>query len=1360
MDDATSRSSRWFVLVFLLLPIPVFAEAPDALKEAHGLIQQVRSLVRARQYADALPPALKALELSRKARQPDHPDVGEAAYLVAEVYAGLREFAKAEPLYREALAVRETAFGAEDPTVAQTLSDLALLYARTSEYTKAESLFRRALTIREKAFGPDHPEVASTLNNLAVLYFFKKAYAEAEPLFRRAIAIWERVLNPEDLDLAESLNGLAAVQKSLGKDEQAMRLYERVLAIRAKVLGPDHPETIAAKDHLAQLIQQEARQAAGLAADARREAQRLDTQVKELYEAQRYVEALPLARKALERAEQGFGREHRETSVSLLNLAKLYQAMGEYAKAEPLYLRAFAIWERELGSEHAGVGAIAYMLASMYHLEMKLAAKAEPWYRRSLAIAEKALGPDHPQVESSLTALALIHSERGEYAQAESQFQRALAIKEKALGPDDPALGIALGYLARLYLDTGKFEQAEPLYQRVLAIQETSLGPDHADVAVTLTNLANVYREMGEYPRAEPLLRRALSIQDKTGVETAQTLDSLGQLYFAVGRYAEAGALFQRALRAQEDAFGPNHVDVATALDNVAVFRSNMGDYAKAEPLHQRALAIRENVLGPAHPLVATSLNNLATLYIHMGDFVKAEALLKRAVDISERALGSQHPDVAKLLGNLAMLYDETEEYSRAEPLHRRVLAGAEQAFGTDHVQVALALNNLAGFYMKTGRSAQAVPLYRRALTIFEKAVGPDHWQVAAVLANLAGPAVEKKDYGGAVSLLQRALSIQEKALGQGHPAVGKTLIGLAVTHAAHQRYSAALGFCKHGLSLQENQIRNMFAIATEEQKLKYIHTIDSDYKSCLSLIHQYVKHERDVVRYALELVLRRKGIVFDAQAGAREALQGRLSGAARKEWEHLAALRGEQARLLLNKPEPMSSEAYRERIETLQRDIEEVEQRLAKESALVAGEVKERSITVEAAAKALPRGALLVEFVKIADFDFAKGTWSPTERYLAFLLTQSGEVTLVDLGDAAGLEELARRVQGDLRAGIAGGRRSHKSLAALHQRLWAPLLPALGTAEHVILSPDGQLNLVPFAALMDPKGRPLVERYRLTYLTSGRDLLHPGGPAAQPEVALLLVADPAFDATAPSSGEAGPAVRSADLALQFAPLPGTVQEAVEIPGLVTGQPDQKRVLVKQQATERAVKAARSPRILHLATHGFFLADQPSALGTDQRGASPLKLGDAARPAGSKRIENPLVRSGLAFAGANQAEAGTEEDDGILTALEITGMDLSETELVVLSACETGVGDVKNGEGVFGLRRAFALAGARRVVMSLWPVSDAVTASQMRAFYENLRAMSPAEALRQAQLTTIRELTAKEGFANPALWAPFILQGM
>jgi len=274
--------------------------------------------------------------------------------------------------------------------------------------------------------------------------------------------------------------------------------------------------------------------------------------------------------------------------------------------------------------------------------------------------------------------------------------------------------------------------------------------------------------------------------------------------------------------------------------------------------------------------------------------------------------------------------------------------------------------------------------------------------------------------------------------------------------------------------------------------------------------------------------------------------------------------------------------------------------------------------------------------------------------------------------------------------------------------------------------------------------------------LTTGRDLIGTTDKTRENQTALFLAANPEYGHQLSPSNTKGSAVRSRDFRGGFTPLPGTQIEAEKIPDFIMGEEGLKTVVTGTNATEAAVREVKSPRILHLATHGFFLNDVKITGPENSRGMSIISL---AKESPGKPYENPLVRSGLAFAGANHAGEVTEGDDGLLTALEISGMNLYGTYLVVLSACETGVGDVKNGEGVFGLRRAFALAGAKNLMMSLWPVSDAVTAKQMIAFYKNLQTRAPADALREAQLETIKDLRARYGHAPVSLWAPFILQG-
>jgi CHAT domain-containing protein/tetratricopeptide (TPR) repeat protein len=352
-------------------------------------------------------------------------------------------------------------------------------------------------------------------------------------------------------------------------------------------------------------------------------------------------------------------------------IIKLYQA-GKFAEAVPLARRALAIQEKALGPNDPAVADMLGTLAVLYNGQGRYA-EAEPLYSRALAIQEKVLGPDHPDVATALGNFGVLYKNQGRYADAELLHRRALAIREKVLGPDHPDVAISLNNLAALYHAQGRYADAEPLFQRTLAIREKALGPDDPDVAASLDNLAALYDGQGLYAIAEPLNRRALAIWEKAlgpdHPNLAGSLNNLAAAYDSQGRYADAEPLNRRALAIWEKALGPDHPDVASSLDNLGLLYRNLGRYADAEPLHRRALAIREKVFGPGHPVVATTLNNLAWTYSAQGRYTDAEPLYRRALAIRESTVGPDHPGVAHLLNNLAELYTAQGRYADALPL-------------------------------------------------------------------------------------------------------------------------------------------------------------------------------------------------------------------------------------------------------------------------------------------------------------------------------------------------------------------------------------------------------------------------------------------------------------------------------------------------------------------------------------------------------------------------------------------------------------------------------------------------------------------------------------------------------------------
>ncbi|MGH8010052.1 MAG: CHAT domain-containing protein, partial [Candidatus Binatia bacterium] len=457
-----------------------------------------------------------------------------------------------------------------------------------------------------------------------------------------------------------------------------------------------------------------------------------------------------------------------------------------------------------------------------------------------------------------------------------------------------------------------------------------------------------------------------------------------------------------------------------------------------------------------------------------------------------------------------------------------------------------------------------------------------------------------------------------------------------------------------------------------------------------------------------LEIVLRRKGIVLDAQSRTQHTLAANLQGDTLQSWQRLIQARSALAHLLLRGPAPQPVPEYKRAIDELQGAIAHEETFLARQSSVAAQELAQKKVTAQRLAARLPRDGILIEFVHIQDFDERQKQWSNTWRYLSFILTPDNQVHLVDVGDAreidAQIEKTLSAINTPTNQEFAAhftavANQADTALAALSQMVLQPLAPHIGARTQLIVSPDGELNRVPFAALQTADGRYLIEHLNLAYVASGRDLLQDQGRAPA-TVDLLLVANPAFNSRDGLGGTtlAAAVERAGDFDNGFAPLLGTAQEAEAIPLLLESD---HKPLQQAQATESAVRAVRSPKILHLATHGFFLKNKeiffPDTLSTsDSSLSAPLEM-------------NPMVRSGLALAGANHAKEITNGDDGLLTALEVTSMDLRGTDLVVLSACETGLGKVQVGEGVYGLRRAFTLAGAKNLVMSLWKANDLMT---------------------------------------------------
>jgi CHAT domain-containing protein/lipopolysaccharide biosynthesis regulator YciM len=1026
-------------------------------------------------------------------------------------------------------------------------------------------------------------------------------------------------------------------------------------------------------------------------------------------------------------------------------------------------------------------------------------AEAIPLAERALALVEQFDKLELPPqmklslVPGALNVLAELHRAAGQYERAEPLFRRSLAMTEKEKGAEDPSLGAPLNNLATLYYETGDYPKALPLFERSYNILVKAKGAEHPDTATALNNVALIYDELNDFKRAEELMLRSLAIREKVlGKEhkdVAVSLNNLGGLYDELGDSARSEQAYRRALAILEKTVGPAHPDTATTVNSLGLLYEHTGDTLQAEQLFRRALADKERALGADHPDVAATLDNLGNMYLSRGDYARGEAMYKRALAIYERAYGADNADAAKPLNNLALLYREQGNYAEAEKLLQRALAIFERKFGAEHLSVATALDNLANVYRSQQQYERAAPLFARALRIREKMAGAESAEVAVSLNNTGSLTEAQGDGRRALQFYQRALQIQEKVYGANHPNVSLVLTNISSDYYALGDTAQAIEALERANEIRERQLALLLGAGSEEQKRLFVATLAEENDYTTSLHAQAAPANARALALALTTILRRKGRVLDAMSDQIGALRRHLKPEDRALLEQLSTARAALAALVLNGPGKSSPAEYQERLARLGAEAERLEVQISARS--VEYRAQAQPVTLERIRGTLPEGAALVEFSLYRPYNPKAKTRAErfgSPRYVAYVLQSSGAPAWVELGEAAPIEAAITA----WRATLADPRRADvKQLArALDERVMRPVRKLLGPSRRLFLSPDGALNKIPFGALVDEENRYLVETYAMTYLTSGRDLLRLQLKTAEKSGAIVF-ADPSFDAGTPGAAAtktpdaSAPARRSFDFtAARFTRLPGTAEEAQALGAIMPGL----RTLVGAQATEAALKGVSGPAILHVATHGFFLPAQETKTDASS-GARGLSLGGAANPsvaaaaAVPKSGENPLLRSGLALAGANARQSAGGED-GVLTALEAAGLDLWGTKMVVLSACETGLGDVTNGDGVYGLRRALVLAGSESQVMSLWQVSDAATRDLMTDYYRRLQAgEGRTEALRQVQLamlkgtrdepqtasgaqgqrglsgTTNQPRTQAEERSHPFYWASFIQSG-
>jgi len=1054
-----------------------------------------------------------------------------------------------------------------------------------------------------------------------------------------------------------------------------------------------------------------------------------------------------IAERALVIKEKVFGPLHPEVATSLINLGVQRALAGELAAARPLLERAVTIREAAFGPNHLAVAAALQSLAGLL-ITVRDDGTAKALLERSQRIRESILGEGNLQTVRTLVNLGIFYQETGDYAAARERFVRARMLAQRFAGPADPfTLHVLTGVAVVLSELGGDFAGSARLNEQLVLFTERAYGPNDQRLRTPLENLAMDLRDLGDYAAAEPAARRSLAIAERT--------------------------------------FGPKHPEVAQSLHTLATVFAGLGRYAEAMASFERATQINEEVLQPADPKRGRAAWFISDLFALSGYGPDDVDLFERVLAARERSGGLGNPRTAESLRNLAAVLSSPDDYRRARPLFERALGSQEMFLGPDHPEVGAAATNLADVLSRSGEDQLARRHYERALNIWESSLGVKHPKVATGLVNLARFHLKTGSDENAAPLLARALAIQQEALGPEHPDVVLTLRSQAELAARAGARAEAFSLAARADEIAREHLRLTVRTLPERQALAYASSFGADLDLMLSLASSE-SSGRGFLTQAWDAVIRDRGIVLDEMAARhRLARTGdtpdtvRLAEALGAARERLAAL---AVRGIRNDP----PERYRRLLDEATAAKEGAERALAEHSVRFRDDQSRARIHLAEISAALESDSALVGFVRYRAPRPAAGEGSTPGRetepaYLAFIVSAADRrPALVPLGSAADIDRLVVqwRKQIDQEA-ITAGRGAARSEAAyrrvatdLRRQIWDPLARHLSTSTRVFVVPDGALHLVSFAALPTGASQYLVESGPVIhYLSTERDLVLTHSREVDGR-GLLALGDPAFDGLMQSSAGASPSYRGPrptclDFeSMRFEPLPASLTEVEDVTTVWTksyaatseGSSAAAVRLTGSGASESAFKTqAVGRRVLHLATHGFFLGGQCAPVGGPEQASGTGTSSRIAR-------ENPLLMSGLVLAGANQrslAPDQPDQEDGVLTAEEVATLDLDGVEWAVLSGCDTGQGEHRTGEGVFGLQRAFQMAGARTVIMSLWPVEDHATRQWMTALYTGrfLKGLGTSAAVRGAGLTVLRARRAKGLGGHPFYWGAFVGSG-
>ena len=913
---------------------------------------------------------------------------------------------------------------------------------------------------------------------------------------------------------------------------------------------------------------------------------------------------------------------------------------------------------------------------------------------------------------------------------------------------------LSLNNLGFLYSTIGELAIAEKHLVRALEIRKNVLGEHHPDYAISLNNLGSHYSNIGNYTNAEKYYLHALNkIKEYSGennLDYALCLNNLGALYADISDYIQAEKCYLKAFDIRKNTLGVNHPDYAISLNNLGVLYANMGNYYLSEKYYLEALTLHKNIFGEHHPDYAMSLNNLGSYYSNIGNYTEAEKYYLEAIEIYKIAFGRTHINYATLLNNLGYIYSMKNDYIQAEKCYLEASEIRKNIFGEHHPGYAMSLNNLGSHYVDIGNYTEAEKCYLKALDIRKHTLGVNHPDYAISLNNLGLHYSGISDYSEAEKYYLEALELQKNILGESHPNYAVSLNNLGTLYIKLTDYNNAYIPLMQSFNIQKSLFLSSLNYTTEQERKQYWKTMQSKFDDTYPIFaYKYHFSNPSISTFAYDNELFRKGLLLSSSNIIRQSILESNDSILIEQWNELVGTK--QVIMNLEEKDPNSTNLvhYKNQADSLEKIV-------TKSSAIFRETKQQQSITWDSIQQYLNPDEVAIEY-------FIAPLNEDSTMYCALLLRHDSQYPeLIPLCEE---KELVNCLSQNRTNDIYTFDTNSKTIFNL---IWDKILPQIHEGETIYFSPAGLLHQIAIENIPYDQTHTMSDVYTMVRLSSTREIVKKdksikhhtatiyGGIFYDVDKTSLLAESRNYDT------EDMFAYRSISSTLpnrgSVLYLPGTKKEAESIHSLLNSNNITSTLYTASKANEESFKSlsGKHRNILHIGTHGFYWEDSTARKQDYFSQRIQLQmLGDNQL---QKPSIDPLTRCGLLFAGSNIALSGHSNDlpegvqDGILTAKEISLMDLRDADLVVLSACETAKGDITS-EGIFGLQRAFKMAGVQTIIMSLWKVNDQATQMLMTEFYTNWisKNQSKREAFKNAQNTV------RAKFEEPEYWAGFIL---